>query len=163
MASVLDMEPEGGQVQDNHAASFNPELCGLLAVSEVTPASNNSFDAEDELDKDLAEELSRFRTPDTWNNVAQHLDLVWKVGRSRGKRSVCSCCQGSGEEECAWCHGTGALGGVLLRALCPPYSGSSNSSSDAKGAMMVGDTLFRSADGRSHCPICKGKRGRGGG
>jgi hypothetical protein len=25
------------------------------------------------------------------------------------------------------------------------------------GAMMVGDTLFRSADGASHCPICKGK------
>lgn len=24
-------------MQDNHAASFNPELCGLLAVSEVTP------------------------------------------------------------------------------------------------------------------------------
>jgi uncharacterized Zn finger protein (UPF0148 family) len=22
---------------------------------------------------------------------------------------------------------------------------------------MVGDTLFRSADGKSHCPICKGK------
>jgi hypothetical protein len=25
------------------------------------------------------------------------------------------------------------------------------------GAMMVGDTLFRSADGSSHCPICRGK------
>lgn len=25
------------------------------------------------------------------------------------------------------------------------------------GAMMVGDTLFRSSDGKSHCPICKGK------
>lgn len=25
------------------------------------------------------------------------------------------------------------------------------------GALMVGDTLFRSADGRSHCPVCKGK------
>lgn len=25
------------------------------------------------------------------------------------------------------------------------------------GALMVGDTLFRSADGSSHCPVCKGK------
>lgn len=100
-------------------------------LARAAKASNNSFDAEDELDKDLAEELSRFRTPDTFNKVAQHLDLVWKIGRARGKRSVCSCCQGSGEEECAWCHGT--------------------------GAMMVGDTLFRSSDGKSHCPICKGK------
>jgi hypothetical protein len=50
-------------------------------TARAAKASNNSFDAEDELDKDLAEELSRFRTPDTWNSVAQHLDLVWKVGR----------------------------------------------------------------------------------
>jgi hypothetical protein len=25
------------------------------------------------------------------------------------------------------------------------------------GALMVGDTLFRSSDGSSHCPVCKGK------
>lgn len=46
-------------------------------------AANSSFDAEDDLDSDLAEELSRFRSPDTWNKVAQHLDLVWKIGRVR--------------------------------------------------------------------------------
>lgn len=50
-------------------------------LARAAKASNNSFDAEDELDKDLAEELSRFRTPDTFNKVAQHLDLVWKIGR----------------------------------------------------------------------------------
>lgn len=44
-------------------------------------AANSSFDAEEDLDSDLAEELSRFRSPDTWNKVAQHLDLVWKIGR----------------------------------------------------------------------------------
>jgi hypothetical protein len=27
------------------------------------------------------------------------------------------------------------------------------------GAMMVGDRLFRSPDGSSHCPVCKGKVG----
>ncbi len=46
--------------------------------------ANNSFDAEEDLDADLAEELSRFRSPDTWNKVAQHLDLVWKIGRVGG-------------------------------------------------------------------------------
>lgn len=50
-------------------------------LARAAKASNNSFDAEDELDKDLAEELSRFRTPDTFNKVAQRLDLVWKIGR----------------------------------------------------------------------------------
>lgn len=103
----------------------------MLRVPHASKAANNSFDADEELDTDLAEELSRFRTPDTWNKVAQHLDLAWSIGRGRGKRSMCGCCQGTGEEECSWCHGTGAL--------------------------MVGDTLFRSADGGSHCPVCKGK------
>eukprot|EP00879_Flechtneria_rotunda_P001830 GHRR01001996.1.p1 GENE.GHRR01001996.1~~GHRR01001996.1.p1 ORF type:complete len:165 (+),score=4.74 GHRR01001996.1:193-687(+) len=92
---------------------------------------NQSFDSQDELDTDLAEELSRFRSSDAWNGVAKRLDLVWNIGRARAKRSVCSCCQGSGEEECSWCRGT--------------------------GVMMVGDTVFRSADGHNHCPICKGK------
>jgi hypothetical protein len=51
--------------------------------------------------------------------------------QSRGKRSECECCHGSGESECRWCHGT--------------------------GAMMAGDTFLRSEDGSSHCPVCKGK------
>lgn len=50
-------------------------------MQPVRRAVNNSFDADEELDTDLAEELSRFRSPDTWNKVAQHLDLVWKIGR----------------------------------------------------------------------------------
>lgn len=53
-------------------------------------AANSSFDAEDDLDTDLAEELSRFRTPDTWNKVAEHLDLVWKIGRVSASSAVCS-------------------------------------------------------------------------
>jgi hypothetical protein len=52
-------------------------------------AANSSFDAEDDLDTDLAEELSRFRTPDTWNKVAEHLDLVWKIGRVSACTAVC--------------------------------------------------------------------------
>lgn len=50
-------------------------------IARASKAANNSFDAEEDLDADLAEELSRFRSPDTWNKVAQHLDLVWKIGR----------------------------------------------------------------------------------
>lgn len=36
--------------------------------------------------------------------------LSWLVLQGRGKRSVCGCCQGTGEEECSWCHGTGQQG-----------------------------------------------------
>jgi len=53
----------------------------MLRVPHASKAANNSFDADEELDTDLAEELSRFRTPDTWNKVAQHLDLAWSIGR----------------------------------------------------------------------------------
>lgn len=53
----------------------------MLRVPHASKAANNSFDADEELDTDLAEELARLRTPDTWNKVAQHLDLVWKIGR----------------------------------------------------------------------------------
>lgn len=141
--------------------------------------------------------------------------------QGRGKRSVCGCCQGGGEEECAWCHGTGqhaeADDGLPGSSSSSRRSSSSSSrrsssytpfqcwhyiSTDCKaslmmpstqwrastcatmccqiicmllmvpsvspvcgyvccaGAMMVGDTLFRSADGSSHCPICKGKVSR---
>lgn len=117
--------------RSSHQLHKHPRRARVVAPRAAARVPNGSFDAEDDLDTDLAEELSRFRSPDRWNQVAQHLDLVWKVGRARGKRSVCTCCHGSGEEECAWCHGT--------------------------GAMMVGDTLFRGPNGASHCPVCKGK------
>jgi hypothetical protein len=72
-------------------------------MQPVRRAANSSFDAEDDLDSDLAEELSRFRSPDTWNKVAQHLDLVWKIGRVRLQRGtatnhlLCAASQGGGE------------------------------------------------------------------
>lgn len=43
--------------------------------------NNNSFDAEDELDTDLANELAKFRSHEAWEKMARHLDLVWKIGR----------------------------------------------------------------------------------
>lgn len=33
--------------------------------------------------------------------------LLLLLLQGRGKRSMCGCCQGTGEEECSWCHGTG--------------------------------------------------------
>ena len=42
----------------------------------------------------------------------------------------CECCAGSGERECFWCHGT--------------------------GAMTIGDTIFCSEGGCQHCPVCNG-------
>ncbi|KAF8065923.1 hypothetical protein HT031_002984 [Scenedesmus sp. PABB004] len=135
--ALLSSASAQGARQAPCGVSAVPAARALLArrragpLARAKPLNNNSFDAEDDLDSELAEELSRFRGREAWSQVAQHLDLVWKVGRSRGSRATCTCCQGSGEEECAWCHGTGAL--------------------------MVGDTLFRSAAGGSNCPVCKGK------
>lgn len=45
--------------------------------------SQRSYDSEDELDTDLAAELSRFQTPEAWRSMASHLDLVWKISRVR--------------------------------------------------------------------------------
>lgn len=43
-----------------------------------------SFDAEDDLDTDLAAELSRVQQPDAWRKLQRQLELAWdirKVGR----------------------------------------------------------------------------------
>ena len=40
-----------------------------------------SFDDDEQLDTDLADELSRFKSADTFQKMADHLDLVWKIGR----------------------------------------------------------------------------------
>jgi hypothetical protein len=72
-----------------HLRSCSHQVPGNIAVWRRGPPpaaaapSNKSFDAEDELDKDLAEELARFKSPDAWNSMAKHLDLVWKIGRVR--------------------------------------------------------------------------------
>jgi hypothetical protein len=76
-----------------HLRSCSHQVPGNTTVGRRGPPAAaaappyKSFDAEDELDKDLAEELSRFKSPDAWNKMAQHLDLVWKIGRVR----ACCC------------------------------------------------------------------------
>lgn len=69
--------------------SLPHRLQPLRHTPHVPRAANSSFDAEEDLDAELAEELSRFRSPDTWNKVAQHLDLVWKIGRVSRRASSC--------------------------------------------------------------------------
>lgn len=54
--------------------------------------------------------------------------FLFVLQRKRPER--CECCSGSGERECPWCHGT--------------------------GAMTVGDTLFCTHEGCRPCPVCKG-------
>eukprot|EP00878_Enallax_costatus_P037320 GHUV01042144.1.p2 GENE.GHUV01042144.1~~GHUV01042144.1.p2 ORF type:complete len:112 (+),score=11.09 GHUV01042144.1:236-571(+) len=61
------------------------DVGGRLSDRTVARAAklpkNNSFDADDELDNDLANELAKFRSHEAWERMASHLDLVWKVGR----------------------------------------------------------------------------------
>lgn len=55
-------------------------------------ASDMSFDADEELDSDLAAELSRMRQPDAWRKLQRQLDLAWdirKVGGPRPQRVSC--------------------------------------------------------------------------
>ncbi|KAG2501377.1 hypothetical protein HYH03_001165 [Edaphochlamys debaryana] len=90
-----------------------------------------SFDSEDELDKELATELNAVVDPDRLQKLAKHFELAWKINRP-GRPQTCDCCQGRKEEECNWCHGTGYL--------------------------MVGEQMFPSTPTHTNnCPVCKGK------
>mmetsp|Transcript_59318 Transcript_59318/g.120581 ORF Transcript_59318/g.120581 Transcript_59318/m.120581 type:complete len:153 (-) Transcript_59318:171-629(-) len=94
--------------------------------------ANPSFDSEDDLDRGLAEELDRLVHPEKMQQLASHLDLMWKIGgaKKRDRPQVCSSCSGSGECECPWCHGTGVL--------------------------TLGDSLVCSTTNHaSKCPVCK--------
>ena len=61
-------------------------------------------------------------------DLVANFQILPLVQRKRPER--CDCCAGSGERECAWCHGT--------------------------GAMTVGDTLFCTHEGCRPCPVCRG-------
>ncbi|PNW88817.1 hypothetical protein CHLRE_01g045650v5 [Chlamydomonas reinhardtii] len=90
-----------------------------------------SFDSEDELDGDLANELQRVADPERLKKLAQHFELAWKIARP-GRPQTCDCCKGRKEEECNWCHSTGYL--------------------------MVGSQVFPSTPTHTNnCPVCKGK------
>mmetsp|Transcript_5187 Transcript_5187/g.11312 ORF Transcript_5187/g.11312 Transcript_5187/m.11312 type:complete len:163 (-) Transcript_5187:1596-2084(-) len=90
----------------------------------------HSFDSEDDLDRSLNDELNARATPERMRRMAEHLDLVWKIRKTRSAEA-CSECKGAREKECDWCHGT--------------------------GVMTVGDTLFCSTSTHSSkCPVCRG-------
>lgn len=94
-----------------------------------------SYDAEDDLDFQMGEEFDRVSNPAKYAQYAQHLELMWNVSRAasnqRSRPCPCECCRGSGEVECSFCHGTGAL--------------------------TLGDTLYCSDTGCQPCPACKSK------
>mmetsp|Transcript_40074 Transcript_40074/g.119357 ORF Transcript_40074/g.119357 Transcript_40074/m.119357 type:complete len:148 (-) Transcript_40074:827-1270(-) len=79
------------------------------ALRSGQEGAHQSFDNEDDLDKGLAQELDRLVNPQRAQKTANHLELMWKISgtRKRDKPQTCSCCRGSGEVECQWCHGTG--------------------------------------------------------
>ncbi|GLC72811.1 hypothetical protein PLESTF_001295800 [Pleodorina starrii] len=90
-----------------------------------------SFDSEDELDGDLAQELQAVADPERLKKLARHFELAWKISRP-GRPKTCDCCQGTKEAECQWCHGTGYL--------------------------MVGSQVYPSTPTHTNnCPVCKGK------
>lgn len=77
---------------------------------------------------------------------------------------LCECCDGKGELECSWCHGTGEMGGGAMHdsptgrtwAQPPPLT---MSNTPLPGVMTLGDTLYCSDGGCSLCIICKGQVG----
>lgn len=82
----------------------------------ASPPSHQSFDAEDDLDVDLADELSRFRSVETYQRMAERLDLVWKISKVRldiwrlclhlclGYCKLRSVCPGIATPIIIWCH-----------------------------------------------------------
>lgn len=137
-------------LRSHRVAKASPHLCCAQGPGSV------DYGTEDE-DGRLVKEFESLKSRlNPENNVknAVHLNLLWSISEvSRGALSdpvparVCSpappappqrkrperceCCSGSGERECVWCHGT--------------------------GAMTVGDTLYCSETGCSPCPVCRGR------
>lgn len=90
--------------------------------------SASSHDSEGD---ELLREFQQYSDPNRLQKVTKRLELTWSVDRRR-RPAPCDCCDGTGQKECAWCRGT--------------------------GAMMVGEERFCSlAHGCKQCPICKSK------
>jgi DnaJ-class molecular chaperone len=109
--------------------------------NQMVCASSNSGDTFDDDDQDssldvLAQELRKYKGKQQERQDQQHLELLWTVSSSvrmskNDFTEECSTCQGRGEIECEWCHGTGAL--------------------------TVGDVIFcDTSTGCKPCVVCKG-------
>ncbi|DBA96880.1 hypothetical protein WJX82_004592 [Trebouxia sp. C0006] len=98
------------------------------SVRAQKASSSGSYDSEGD---DLLREFQQYADPNRLQNVTKRLELTWSVDRRR-RPAPCDCCDGTGQKECTWCRGT--------------------------GAMMVGEERFCSlAHGCKQCPICKSK------
>jgi hypothetical protein len=49
-----------------------------------------SFDAEDDLDADLAAELSRRQAPDAWRKLQRQLEMAWDIRKVVAAREGCA-------------------------------------------------------------------------
>lgn len=94
--------------------------------------ADGSFD-EGGLDYKLAKELDTASWSVRKAAVTKHLELLYQASQSQSERNKverCEPCGGTGECECGWCHGT--------------------------GAMTIGDVLYCSEGGCAPCPVCRG-------
>lgn len=114
------------------AARRRLALAGSRGISTRCQSSldgSGSYDSDD-LDYSLTRELEGLTQRDKYSKLASHLQLVYDATEKRSKVEPCGTCRGSGEQECNWCHGT--------------------------GAMTIGDTLYCSNGGCAPCPVCRG-------
>lgn len=141
---------------------------------------------EDFLDYGLSKEFKRFSKKverQEARETASHFDLVWKAG-SGMKPVACTCCAGSGEEECRFCSGTGfftvRLYIVFALMRLESEAGKVQFNSRFSGcpfesrsplvplfgplyvfSLQVGDALVNSLSGphqpNQGCPACKGR------
>lgn len=102
---------------------------GSVCTANLGGLGSSSYDSEDAVDFSLNRELERIAQKDKYPKLASHLQLVYDASES-SKVEQCPCCRGSREQECNWCHGT--------------------------GAMTIGETLYCSNTGCAPCPVCRG-------
>ena len=128
-----------------------------LRAAAPRPPADMSFDADDDLDADLAAELSRrARGPDAWRARQRQLELAWAIRRSRGgSRAECGGCGGSGETECNFCHGTGArLGCCFLAPFAAAVGGGGGGVGAPASSVCAGICLRRTtALIQQHSPV----------
>lgn len=110
--------------QVQHLQPYRP----AIRVHVSKPSSSGSYDSDGD---DLLKEFQQYTDPNRLQKITKRLELTWSVDRRR-RPAPCDCCEGSGQKECTWCRGT--------------------------GAMMVGEERFCSlAHGCKQCPICNSK------
>lgn len=100
-----------------------------LCACSLEGSADSPGNSEDGYDHTLSRELER--RSGKYKSLAAHLDLLYSASETTTSAvHKCDCCRGSGDQECNWCHGT--------------------------GAMTIGEMLYCSEGGCTPCPVCRG-------